>query len=63
MRRRARVLALIGETSREVGILMLVFAPLDWMFTDDRGDPLAVTATGSGGLILIGYGILLESKE
>ena len=63
MRRRARVLALIGETSREIGVLMLVFAPLDWMFSDYRMDAGAVAATGMGGLLLVAYGILLESRE
>ncbi len=59
----SRTQVLLGETMREVGILFLVFAPLDAII---EGDPALQRFAGwavAGGVTLILVGILLEVKE
>jgi len=54
---------LLGETMRDIGILVFVFAPLDAFFQKQRPGwgPLAIVI--AGGLLLIALGIMLETKE
>ena len=58
-----RVQGLVGETAREIGILMLVFAPLESAFADRPIDPGFVTTVILVSIILIGGGILIETRE
>jgi hypothetical protein len=63
MPRQTRIWTLIGETSREVGILVLVFGPLESFFSAlDRGALIALSTTVLG-VILIACGIILESQQ
>jgi hypothetical protein len=54
---------LLGETVREIGILVLVFAPLDAAFADRLIDfkLLTVVAAWASGAIVAG--IMLESGD
>lgn len=57
---------LTGETAREIGILLAVFAPLDTLFRTEKGTSLEWLIS-SGlcflGLMLIWIGIDQESAE
>ena len=57
-----RIQNLVGETVREVGILVLVFAPLEGAFSDRPMDPLVVIGAVASSLALIVGGILLEAR-
>ena len=57
---------LIGETVREIGILITVFAPLDAAFHDGKLGLLTVAclvALEIAGLILIVAGVMLERSD
>jgi hypothetical protein len=57
------VLQLVGETIREIGVLTLVFAPLESLVPErsvDIGVPITLML---GGFVLIACGILLEAKN
>ena len=59
-----RLRAAVGETLREVGMLIAVFAPLDFLFSQGSGvagDAVVVIAT-AGVLLMIG-GILIGARE
>jgi hypothetical protein len=58
-----RMLHLLGETAREIGIPMLVFAPLASAFSERplNLDSLIVVVTAS--LALIVCGILMETND
>ncbi|HWC73745.1 MAG TPA: hypothetical protein VG454_07390 [Gemmatimonadales bacterium] len=60
---RRRAIMLLGETARDVGILVLVFSPLDALF--ERGGPevVVVILLGIMALILVAAGIMLEAWE
>ena len=58
-----RVEQLLGETVREIGILVLVFAPLDAAFAQQPADVDVLTAITLGALGLIIVGIILETGE
>lgn len=60
---RRRAIVLVGETARDVGILVLVFAPLDALF--QRGGPAAVIVVilVAIALISVAVGIMLEAWE
>lgn len=58
-----RIEQLVGETVREMGILVVVFAPLDAAFAQDPFDPRTLSAIVAAALTLIGAGIVLESGE
>lgn len=58
-----RVEQLVGETVREIGILVVVFAPLDAALADAPLEPRALAAIVGAALTLIGAGIVLESGE
>jgi len=63
MTRWQRAWKVVGETSREIGILTVVFAPLESAFSEQVFAPALMTAVIIGGLILIGGDILLEIKD
>jgi hypothetical protein len=54
---------LIGETSREIGILVLVFAPLDAFFQPLPPSIRFLTVAIGLALILIVGGIILEAED
>ena len=54
---------LVGESLREVGILLLVFGPLDALFQRAQAGVLAVTPFIAVGLLLVGVGIIIEARE
>ncbi len=60
---RRKTYHLIGESLREVGILLLVFGPLDAFFQHERLGLFAVTPFIAAGLLLVGVGIIIEAKE
>jgi len=54
---------LLGETAREIGTLIFVFAPLDSAFAERPIDQGSVIGIMLVGVLLIGLGILLEVRE
>lgn len=52
---------LIGETLREIGVLMLVFVPLEATFSERSIDPAALAGLILISVFLIGWGILAEA--
>jgi hypothetical protein len=55
-----RVRRLLGETAREIGILVFVFAPLEAVFSDSPIDSRVIAGLIAGSLIAITSGILME---
>ncbi len=58
-----QALALIGESIREIGILISVFAPLDAFFQKEPPAASVVAAIVAAGLHFIWVGIILEAEE
>ena len=58
-----RLLRLLGETLREIGILVAVFAPLDALFADRFVSQSLVIAVMVSGALVIACGILIEARE
>jgi hypothetical protein len=58
-RKLANVVKLLGSTMREIGVLVLVFAPLE-TFLRELTPSKPVVSLMSGSLILITLGIMLE---
>jgi hypothetical protein len=58
-----RAESLFGETVREMGILVAVFAPLEAIFTDVPVSRTLVAAMLLFGLLLVAGGILLEARK
>ena len=54
---------LLGETMRDIGILVFVFAPLDAFFQRERPGWLPLALVIGCGLLFIALGIMLEAKE
>ena len=54
---------LFGETMRDIGILISVFAPLDAFFQRERPGWLPLGSVVVCGLLFIAAGIMLEAKE
>jgi hypothetical protein len=57
---------LLGESVREIGILLAVFVPLDAAFYEGRlGIPtlICLALIEFAGLALIAVGIMLETRE
>jgi len=57
---------LAGESLREIGVLLLVFVPLDATFYQGDLKPITVICLGILtllGLILVAAGIYLEKRE
>jgi hypothetical protein len=61
--RTRRALRLLAETGREIGILIVVFAPLETMFAGGSIDNRRVFAAVAVGATLIAFGILVETKD
>jgi len=59
---RRRVAYLVGESVREVGILVSVFGPLDALLLPPPVNPVALGLGIGGGLILITLGIIVEAQ-
>ena len=58
-----RMEELVGETVREIGILVVVFAPLDAAFADESLESRVLASIVAAALGLIAAGIVLESGE
>jgi len=58
-----RAETLVGESVREVGILMIVFAPLEATFADVSVGTSRVAVMFLAGLAPIAGGIILESRQ
>ena len=54
---------ILGETIREIGTLVVVFAPLEAVFAERSISYVAVTVMVLFGLVLITSGILVESRK
>ncbi len=54
---------LLGETMRDIGILVFVFAPLDAFFQRERPGWFPLALVVACGLLFIGLGIMLEAKQ
>ena len=54
---------LVGETVREMGLLILVFAPLEAMFADSPVEGLMLVLMVFFGLSLVAGGILIEARR
>jgi hypothetical protein len=63
MTRHEHVRRLLAESMREVGVLVLVFAPLESTFSDLAIDGPLLFAVMTLSLALIGCGILVETKK
>ncbi|PYO16453.1 MAG: hypothetical protein DMD31_02635 [Gemmatimonadetes bacterium] len=60
-KRRAQLL--LGESIRDIGILVVVFGPLDAFFQKERPSVLLLSVVVTGGLLFIALGIILEAEE
>ena len=58
-----KALRLLGESIRDIGILVVVFAPLDAFFQKDRPSAVVVILIIILALIFVGIGIMLEAEE
>jgi len=54
---------LLGETVREMGVLILVFAPLEALFSDVAVNNTLVAAMSLVGVLLAAGGIMLEARK
>jgi hypothetical protein len=54
---------LVGETLRDIGILVIVFGPLDAVFQQPAPGSAVLALMVAGALFLITLGIILEAKE
>jgi hypothetical protein len=54
---------LLGETAREMGLLIVVFAPLDSIFADAPVNQVVLATMIFFGLLLVGGGILIEARK
>jgi hypothetical protein len=63
MRDREHVIRLVGETAREAGTLIFVLVPLDATFGNGHVSGIVVGAPMLAGLLLIAFGIMLETKQ
>jgi hypothetical protein len=61
--RARRALRLLAETGREIGILIVVFAPLESVFAGRPIDDRRLMAVVATGVALIVGGILVETKD
>lgn len=58
-----RVRRLLGETAREIGTLILVFAPLESAFAERPLSQGSMTGIMLISVLLIGSGIVFEVRE
>jgi ABC-type uncharacterized transport system permease subunit len=62
MTRNRKAVQLVGETLRDVGILIFVFGPLDAFFQTDRRIAGIAISLAAVGLSLIAAGIIIEAR-
>lgn len=58
---RGKALHLLGESIRDIGVLVAVFAPLDAYFQAEQPGTWSLVLIEVGALCLVGIGIVLES--
>jgi type IV secretory pathway VirB2 component (pilin) len=58
-----RAESLLGETIREMGVLIVVFAPLEAMFAQGATSLTRVVAVALLGAVLVASGIILETRK
>jgi len=58
-----KTVSLVGETLRDIGILIMVFGPLDALFEREGPGPVFVVLVAVGGLFLITLGIIVEAVK
>ena len=58
-----RVIGRFGETLREMGLLVTVFAPLDALFAEHNVSPELIVAIMAAGLVFVTCGILIEESR
>jgi hypothetical protein len=60
-----RLWSLLGQTAREIGILIVVFVPLESGFQTVSGqvDPGDIVGLVVGGVLLIIWGAVVEAEE
>ncbi len=63
MTRARRALRLLAETVREIGILMVVFAPLESVFAERPINGAVLIGVVALGLLLIVCGILVQAND
>ena len=54
---------LLGESIRDIGILIVVFGPLDAFFQKERPSIGLLAVVVVAGLLFIALGIILEAEE
>ena len=57
-----RVIRRFGETLREMGLLVSVFAPLDALFAERNVSPMIIAAIMATGLVFV-CGIFIEESR
>jgi hypothetical protein len=62
VRDRQHIVRLVGETLREMGLLTVVFAPLDAIFGGTNANLIPLAVIMVIGATLIVCGILIETK-
>ncbi|HEV8382750.1 MAG TPA: hypothetical protein VGQ29_14270 [Gemmatimonadales bacterium] len=60
---RRKAQRLVGETIRDIGILVVVFGPLDAIFQKEGPGELLISLMVVFGLLSVTLGIILESLE
>jgi hypothetical protein len=58
-----RIAGLLAETIREMGILIVVFAPLEAMFAETPISLMRVWGVALFGALLVACGIILETRQ
>jgi hypothetical protein len=58
-----RIARIVGETMREVGILVIVFVPLDAAFAPNTLDSVTLREIKIAAFGLIVGGIIMESRK
>jgi len=58
-----RAFLLVGESLRDIGILLVMFGPLDTVFHLERANPLALGLVVTLGLLFMAMGIIIESTD
>jgi hypothetical protein len=60
---RQRIQALVGETARELGILVVVFAPLESALAERPLGTAVLIGIAGAAIVLIACGILMEASD
>jgi hypothetical protein len=59
----AKVIGLIGSTLREIGVLVVVFAPLEAYLREPHPPSVQVEGIMAGSFFLIVAGIIIEASK